>query len=233
LEKLGLSNEMLALSATRLGRVRRGIDAATERFLTPGCGSIAADSLGRIMIARDKFVEAGEEIALRVLARAVCAAGGSEQRPSLSKLEAIVAGIAERERFGRVWTLSRAKITAHKQDILLEREPGREPLPEVTLERGGEAVWDGRFAVSASADMSERRVVVRSLGEAALAELRRDNPVIAAAPFGPAALSPGFWIGNTLLAAPPLQHWLDASNREAFRADFIGVARLGCGRGLV
>lgn len=221
LERLGLTNEMLALSAARLGRVRDALDAATARFIAREGGNVAADRLGRITIDRRKLREAGVEIALRVLGRAVAAAGGSSGRPPLSSLEIMAAELVQGSGSG-AWTLSRAKVATDDREVTVEREPGRAHLPSLVLARGASAVWDGRFFVQASADLPHASVNVRPLGDAALSKLRRHDPAPVAAPFGPAALVPSFWTEDTLLAVPPLQHWGEPRYRELLHAEFLG-----------
>lgn len=223
LAKLGLTNEMLALSAARLGRVRDALDAATARFLAPASGKVSADRLGRITIDLKGLREVGPEIALRVLGKAVAAAGGSGDRPSLSKLEVVTTELVGRQSKGSgAWTLSRAKIAADGGELIVEREPGRTHLPTFALARGMSAVWDGRFALSASADLPYGSIDVRPLGDAALSRLRRDHPAFAALPFRAATLVPSFWIDDNLLAVPPLQHWGEPCHREELRAAFLG-----------
>ena len=226
LARLGLTNEMLALSAARLGRVRDALDAATIRFLAPASGSVSTDRLGRITIDRTKLREAGAEIALRVLGRAVAAAGGSGDRPPLSKLEVMVTELIGQPSAGSgAWTLSRAKVVANGGEVTVEREPGRTPLPRFGVTRGTSAVWDGRFVVHASPRLSHATVDVRPLGDTALSRLRRDDPAFAAVPFSSATLVPSFWIDDILLAVPPLQHWGEPGYRELLRAEFLGFGQ--------
>ncbi len=77
LDALGLTDQMLALSARRLQRARRALDAAADRFCETG--AVVADATGYIAVDRTRLRAEETEIALRVLARAIAAAGGSER----------------------------------------------------------------------------------------------------------------------------------------------------------
>ena len=68
----------------------------------------------------------------------------------LSGLEAVVAGVL-RDGSEAVWTLARARIAADACRVRIAREPGRTPLPVVTVNAGDSLVWDGRFRVLAMA----------------------------------------------------------------------------------
>ena len=118
-----------------------------------------------------------------------------------------------------------SKIEADRGEVTVEREPGRTPLPVLALAPAMRAVWDGRFCVTALAATPYPSVDVRPLGEAALSRLRRDEPRVASVPFNLAALLPSFWNGDKLLAVPPLQHWSEPTNREIFRAEFLGFGQ--------
>jgi hypothetical protein len=65
---------------------------------------------------------------------------------------------------------------------------------------------------------------VRPLGEAALAQLRRQGALATRVRAGAAALLPAFWRADALLAVPPLGYWADPRDRGTLNAEFIGVA---------
>ncbi len=91
LDSLGLSPEMLALTARRLRRARAALDHATDAFLADHAEMHA----GSAAIDRAALLAAPEEIALRALARVIEAVGGSEEPVRLAKLEALLAALAE------------------------------------------------------------------------------------------------------------------------------------------
>ena len=133
LDEPGLTDAMLALSATRLLRARRALDRVVGEFCSPDAGAVVVDPCGYVTIDRARLQAAEEEIALRVLGRVIAAAGGSDEQVSLAKLETIVASLLAAGLGTTRWTLARAMITASDQTVTVEREPGREPLPRLEL----------------------------------------------------------------------------------------------------
>ena len=225
LEALGLTPDMLALSAARLARARRAIDGMVDGLCDPAAGAVHVDPCGVIVCDRAPLQEAGEEVALRVLERAVIAAGGSGERVPLAKLEAVLAGIrAARAAVPGRWTLARALIAAEPSIVRVEREPGREPLPEIAVAPGATVLWDGRFRVTVAAGFPGGPVQVRPLGEAGLRELRRRAPDAENAPARAAAAVPSIWHEGRLIAVPPLRYWAPPLASGDVAAVFVGIA---------
>ena len=146
----------------------------------------------------------GEEITLRVLGRAIAAAGGSDEQISLAKLELIVAALFEATPGTARWTLARAMITASEPEVTIEREPGREPLPRLEFSAGVQTCWDGRFWVSVGADVETGTIEVGPLGEGAARELLQQATVKTRVPAKAVGMVPSFWRGDRLLAVPSL-----------------------------
>ena len=94
----GLTDAMLALSAPRLARARDALERAVDQFCSPDAGAVHVDRCGYFTIDRARLQAADEEIALRVLGRAIAAAGGSREPVPLAKLEAIAAELFGNER---------------------------------------------------------------------------------------------------------------------------------------
>lgn len=225
LDALGLTPDMLALSAARLARARRAIEATVDEFCDPGVGAVRVDPCGVIIIDRASLRDAGDEVALRVLERAVIAAGGSGERVPLAKLESVLAGIrASRTAVPGHWTLARAMIAAEASIVRVEREPGREPLPEITISPGTTIRWDGRFLVTLARGIPGGPVQVRPLGETGLRDLRRRAPDAENAPARAAAAVPSIWHEGRLVAVPPLRYWAPPLGREDVGAVFVGIA---------
>jgi tRNA(Ile)-lysidine synthase len=224
LHALGLTPAMLALSAARLGRARRVVEGLVDRLCDPNAGAVRVDPAGVVSIDAAHLRRAGEEVALRVLDRAIAAAGGAGERPPLAKLESILPAVwtAPAAASGR-WTLARALITAARGTVTVEREPGREPLPAIWVAPGATAIWDGRFRVGVGADFAGGTVEVHALGEADLRELRRRRLVAEDAPARAGAAAPSIWLKGELVAVPPLRYWASPHLAEAIRADFIGM----------
>jgi tRNA(Ile)-lysidine synthase len=230
LDALGLTPDMLALSAARLARVRRAVEAMVDEVCDPDAGAVSVDAAcGAVLVDRVALSQIAEEVALRLLERAILAAGGGE-RPSLSKLEAVVRGLWEAGAGGRSsgprsgpnrWTLARALISLERDVVRVERELGREPLPELTLAAGAAALWDGRFWVSVAKAYAGGPIKVRAIGEANLRDLRRRRLVAEGASRG-AATVPALWRGDEIVAAPSLGFWGSAIARDQLDAVFLG-----------
>jgi hypothetical protein len=165
---------------------------------------------------------------LRVLERAIRAAGGAGEPVALGKLEPIVAAICEGGAAApRRWTLARALITAGHAAVAVEREPGREPLPELVLMPGNATLWDGRFRVSVAPGFSGGPVEVRPLGEAGVRELRRRGALAREASMRAAAQVPSFWLEGRLLAVPSLAYWAAPHSEGELSAAFVGLRSSG------
>jgi tRNA(Ile)-lysidine synthase len=218
LDALGLTSDRLALSAARLSRARRALETIAHQFCRQS-GAVSVHPCGYVTIDRTRLQEAEEEIGLRVLSHAVTAAGGGGQPVPLGKLEAIAAALRAAGTEEGTWTLARAMIGASGKTITVEREPGREPLPELKLRPGESAQWDGRFLVEVGANASGGAFDVRPLGEAAARELRRKGDV-ARIPTRAASLAPSFWRDGALLAVPCLEFWSSQHLRDVLRAHF-------------
>ncbi len=222
LDAIGLTSGMLALSATRLQRARVALEHVADSFCAPGAGNITEDALGRITIDRRALRTAGEEIAVRVLMRAIRAAGGLDEPPPNARLEAIAAACTSADTISQ--TLARALVAADQDSVVIEREPGRDPLPVLRLAPSETAVWDGRFRVSSPPDFAGGTVEVRALTEQGLLALRRaDNaPPVAGNCLRAAALVPALWAGTVLAAVPALNFWGMPDRR--LRTAFIGLS---------
>lgn len=223
LDALGLTDAMLALSATRLLRARRALDQTVEFFCSPAAGAVSIDPCGYFTIDRARLQDIEEEIALRVLGRVIAAAGGSHAPVSLGKLETIAAAVRFGSARSEKWTLARAMITADGHTVTIEREPGRDPLPSLELEPGASARWDGRFWVQVAPGSAPLPTKVRPLGEVAWSDLRQQGVAATRAPSRAIAAVPSFWREGSLAAVPTLGYWVTPEARDAFQAKFIWI----------
>jgi tRNA(Ile)-lysidine synthase len=223
LDKLGLTNSMLALSAARLLRARRALDGIVDEFCSPAAGVISVDQCGLFTIDRVKLRTAEPEIALRAMSRVVAAAGGSPEPAPLGKIETLTEALQSTGAGPAKWTLARAMIAAKGETVTVGREPGRDPLPRLELTAGNRVCWDGRFWVEGAASV-EGTIEVRALGETVGRQLRRDG-VLATSAF-PAAIEmvPSFWREGSLMAVPSLDFWSAPVWRTAFLAQFVWLA---------
>jgi tRNA(Ile)-lysidine synthase len=226
LEALGLTADMLTSSARRLQRAREAIERSVADFCAPDKGHVAIDPCGVIRIDAPALRAAPAEIAVRVLSWAVAAAGGLDAPVALASIEAVAEALATGPATGAwttgAWTLARAKIAATTGRVLIEREPGREPLPAITLAPGSQALWDGRFLVTAGPGL-DSAVDVRALGPDGVREARRavQLPSDVSAPALRAL--PAFWRAERLIAVPSLGFWPEAGARGALCARFTAL----------
>jgi tRNA(Ile)-lysidine synthase len=227
LEALGLTTEMLALSARRLQRARTAVERAVADFCAPGNGRVGIDPCGVIRIERVALGSLPAEIALRILSWAIAAAGGSDEPVAFASVETMTEALSAASATG-TWTLARAKIIASDERIVLEREPGREPPSTVRLEPGMRAVWDGRFLVSAS-ERSSAVIDVRALGIDGVRQARAAVLLPKDVSAEALRLLPGFWRGERLIAAPHLAFWPDAADRGELSATFLALGNYNSG----
>ena len=175
-EALGLSKAALAATARRLSRARQALDQAAAAFLMEH----AHHNEGAFCrIAFAPFRALPEEIALRVLRRAVSAHGGQAEAPRLVRLEALLARLRRGSGAGLTAplaaTLGGCHVTAGEGALDVIREPGRLGLPEVEARPGEPIAWDRRFQITIDSppDGWAPIPVVRALGGDGLRQLRR------------------------------------------------------------
>jgi len=226
LAALGLSNDKLAVSATRLLRARNALEqvAATRLAAIADFHSGAYASLGR-----EAWRGEPEDVRIRILVRLLGAFGGSARPAQLAQVEALEQALARGKPLAQ--TLGGCIVSQGRTTLRVYREPGRQRLPELAL-RAGEAVyWDWRFRVSYAAeghsstvgdqDPLPRTVTVRELGYAAYATLRGALAPDDRPPARAAAGLPAVWSADRLIAAPCLAGWRGGDPR--FAAEFLGL----------
>ena len=219
LAKLGLTPEALARSARRLRRARAALDDAAREFLsTHGAMSEA----GYCVIERTQLIAAPEEIALRVLARAVNAVSGREAPLQLAKLESLLEGLSENSKSAH--TLGGCRLQPIGGRLGVFRETRGTGLPSLQLAPGEHALWDNRFAVALRSSASAP-VTVAALGEARWRDLRRLAPWLDQLPRFAGATLPACFDGDQILV-PNLCHGADAAGGGGveFSAHFVNAA---------
>jgi tRNA(Ile)-lysidine synthase len=202
LAELGLDNEHLALSATRLRRARTALELAAGALLADTADLHAG---AYASIDRSRFDLAPDELRLRVLACLVAATGGTAPPPRLSELEHLL------ERLGdgavtRGITLGGCIITATASAASIFREPGRGGIATLDLRPGEEAEWDDRFRVGL-ARRAPAALEVRALGADASATLRTRLALGCVMPSRAAQTLPSFWHKGELVAVPHLSRF--------------------------
>ena len=208
LETSGLTTDMLALSARRLGRARQALEVSASelagRVLDLHDGAFAT-------IARSAWREAPEELRIRVLEVAIAAMGGQGEPPELAQVEDLAAALAAHG--ARGVSLGGCLIEPGIGSIAIYREPGRDGLPSLRVQPGVPLIWDRRFEVGCAAGHT-RALEVGPLGGAAYARLRRGMKPKSPMPALAARTLPSFWSGETLLGVPHLGFEEAAASRD-------------------
>ena len=225
LHALGLTDAMLALSATRLARARRALDRAVDQFCSPDAGAVSVDRCGYVTIDRARLQAAEEEIALRVLSRAIAAAGGSDEPVPLGKLEAMAATIRGAD--ARICEMDVGAGHDHRErPDRCGREGARSRAAAAARTAAGctgVLGWTllGRGRRRCGTRCHPRAVEVRALGEAAVRELRQQGALPTDVPTRAIGLVPSFWCGGKLVAVPSLDFWSPPHRSDDFQSRFI------------
>ena len=132
LAPLGLGAERLAATAAAMARARTALELATAELART---SLAVGAAGDVEIGAGALAEAPAELALRLLAGALCWVSGARYRPRLAQLEAALAAAAAR-RLGHGLTLHGCVLEHRSGRLAVRREPGR-VAPQVPLAAGG------------------------------------------------------------------------------------------------
>jgi tRNA(Ile)-lysidine synthase len=199
LAALGLSSEGIALSVRRLARARAALDHAAAALQT----AAQLDLHGGAYASLDArvFLDAPEEVRLRLLARLIAAFGGRSEPVRLVKVESLLERIDD-PAFPAT-TLGGAMVVRRAREIVVHREPGRSALPQIALAPGNSVEWDGRFRVAADAKIP-MPLVVAPLGRSGFAKLRQQLERAPRLPARAAATLPAFWQDDRLVAVPTL-----------------------------
>jgi tRNA(Ile)-lysidine synthase len=218
LAKLGLTPEAIARSARRLTRARAALDDAAREFLTTHG---AMSEAGYCVIERAALIAVPEEIALRVLARAVNAVSGREAPLRLAKLESLLEGLSKNPKSAH--TLGGCRLQPIGGRLGVFRETRGTGLPSLQLAPGERALWDNRFAVELRSTASAP-VTVAALGEARWRDLRALAPWLDQLPRFAGAALPACFDGDQILV-PNLCHGADAAGGGGveFSARFVNA----------
>jgi tRNA(Ile)-lysidine synthase len=224
--RLGLTEDSLGLSAQRLQRARAALDWAVARFCREeGCYHV--DPTGLICIDAAAWGALPSELKVRVLLKGISAAGGEGRPLARAKLEALSQSLGDALASPRAagrWTLARTAVRVAWGKIVLEREPGRRPWPELSLAPGTRALWDGRFWVAAGPKLGFP-VAVRALGASGLQSLRGEVTLPEGVPAGTLRALPGFYRGSLLFAVPSLAFPAAAAADAVVSAIFAPLAQ--------
>lgn len=174
---LGLDAQALAVIARRAGEA----DEALEVFAGEAFARIVTvDGLGAVRIEREAFSRLPRAVAVKVLERALAAAGGSRRQHVLGQVEELVSALVEAREFKRR-TLLGCIVKLGADHVWLVREPGRAIGQAVDVLPGTSIVWDNRFTIANQS--SKLPVAVRMASEwnrkaaEALLEIRVVGPI--------------------------------------------------------
>ncbi len=121
LAPLGLGVERLAATAAAMARARAALEQATAGLAREG---LTVGAAGDVVIARAALAEAPAELALRLLAGALCWVAGARYRPRLATLEGALAAVTG-ERLGHGLTLHGCVVRPRGAAVAVRREPAR------------------------------------------------------------------------------------------------------------
>lgn len=169
LAKEGLGADRLAATARSMARAAAALDGWVDTLIET---DVACHPAGPSRFEAALLDRLPEEVALRLLARLLRDTAGAGYGPRLAPLEASLAALRAGE--GRR-TLSGCVLERRADSVVLHRELGRSGLPALAIAPGETGIWDGRFAVSLSAEASGP-VEVAALGPGGLARAGLNAP---------------------------------------------------------
>lgn len=208
LQEAGISAVTLADTAKRMTRVKDYLHQQTTAAMTD---CLIVHEAGYILLDQEMFRRLHDEIALRVLARAIGLMNGSTYRPRFSELKGLF------DALGTPRTLAGCKFEPAGDKWLILREPAAIALPlTITI---GEQTWDNRFRIRCSQPIPD--VTVAALGEAGRAYLREAGVTLTALPATALLTLPALWHLEKPISVPHIGY------RESEIADAIHVDRLG------
>jgi tRNA(Ile)-lysidine synthase len=213
---IGLSREKLALTAARLRRARRALDAEAAAALR---ALLRLEEAGWASMPLDAFATAEEEIAIRMLGRLALAIGGGRTPVPLAKVEAACETL---RRAPNSLTLGGCQLTLRDGgELRITREYGRMRRQEAAFTPG--MLWDRRFIIEAPPALAAAPAV-RSLGPDGVRLVKAVGGDFGPMPRGAALTLPSLWRGGDLVYAPfahfigaPPPAWLPASVNFANR----------------
>lgn len=190
--KLGISQRTLTLSARRLARARNALEIVVANFLK---SNLTVHEAGFGEMPFEALFDAPEEVALRALSRMTAAFGGRKRPPQLSKIEGAYLRLKARP---RTLTLGGCRFSLRKDRMLILREYGRLDRAGTPFSSGQTVIWDRRFTVTSSAG----DVTLRPLGAVGVTALKEAGGDFGSTPRAVAMTLPSMWRCNTLCYVP-------------------------------
>jgi tRNA(Ile)-lysidine synthase len=201
LEELGIAPAAIARSARRISRARAAIAAGcaeAARRITRLHGGLFAE------IEAAALVQLPEEYVIRIIASLAVAYGNVASPARLSQVEELVCELLEAVREDRRFaaTIGGCRVEFAAPAVMIWREQGREPLPEIHLQPGASAIWDQRFRMGLAATAPES-LIVRALGKSWRTLPLLADLAVAGLPRGALETTPAFWQSDGRLIAIP------------------------------
>jgi tRNA(Ile)-lysidine synthase len=190
-----VDSRRLALTARQLGRARQALEQDCARLAVE---TVRLSAAGCAWLDPAPLVQAGEEIALRVLAGVSRTIGGGAFPPRLEPLERLLAvlkaGLTRRRTFaGCVFAPLPAKVLVHREV--------RAVAPPIALLAKHDLLWDNRFSLRLA--HAEPGLCLGALGEAG-AKSWRDLAEERGIPRMALPSMPAIMDKHGILAVPPL-----------------------------
>ncbi len=189
LEPLGFSTQTLVDVANNMSKAREALDWQT--FLA--ARDISRISFGAIAIELKMYRTLPEEVARRMILRALVWLSGADYPPRRGAVAYAMQAIRE----GRTFTLEGCQISREDEILWIARECNA--LKDAVCEVGD--VWDNRWYVNGPEDAPE--IEVRALGDEGLRKL--DDWRQHGIPRHVLSVTPGVWEDGELLAAPVIE----------------------------
>lgn len=219
----GLDRDRLCEVARRAGRARAALEQATAALLAEVA---TLHPEGWLTLAPGPLLAAPEEIALRLLARALSAIGAPTHPIRDEAVERLLGALAA----GQGGTLAGCTVRMRRGMVMIAREPAA-AVERLTVPPGGRVRWDRRFNLRLS-PLRQHPVTVAALGAVGWRDWAGRQPA-GCVPELPAPVRdslPSLWSGNELLALPTFggAYGFDADGQHPMdRATFVPLLSLG------
>jgi tRNA(Ile)-lysidine synthase len=189
----GLSREKLVLTAARLRRARRALDAEAAAALRV---LLTLEEAGWASLPLAALAMAEEEIAIRMLGRLALAIGGGQAPVPLAKVEAACEAL---RRAPNGLTLAGCRFIPGGGELHITREYGRMRRQEALFTPG--MLWDRRFIVEGQV-AEATALAVRPLGQDGIRLVKGAGGDFGPMPRGAALALPSLWRGGDLVYTP-------------------------------
>lgn len=193
----GLNSARLAQTASALGRARRAIEFYVAKCLDD---YVEFHEAGYASFSPTSLTTVPEEIGLRALAHLIRFGSGQPYGPRFTKLVRLYEDLSQSDFTGA--TLSGACFVRNSRgQILVVRELAA-AAPRAAIAHT--TVWDGRFNVEKPEQPSECGFQIGCVGENGVLQIKAESDGQLSVPRDAALSAPGYFDGDTLIAAPHL-----------------------------